>query len=46
MMFVGSFIGIFMNKLLPSFATVSIIIGVATYSLPKIFKRFKEGHAG
>jgi uncharacterized membrane protein YfcA len=43
-MFIGSVLGVMLNKLLPSAAIATIIISVATYSLPKIYQRFVEGH--
>jgi uncharacterized membrane protein YfcA len=44
LMFIGSLIGVLLNKLLPSAIVVSIIIGVAGYSLPKIYHRYQEAH--
>lgn len=41
LMFVGSLVGVLLNRWLPSVVLVSIIIGVATNSIPKIFRRFK-----
>jgi len=39
-MFMGALIGVFLNKLLPSFVLMLIIVGVAFNSLPKIYGRF------
>jgi uncharacterized membrane protein YfcA len=44
MMFIGSLIGVLLNRYLPSVAIVAIIIGVASHSLPKIYQRFKDAH--
>jgi uncharacterized membrane protein len=44
LMFLGSLVGVLLNRWLPSVALVCIIIGVSTHSLPKIFRRFKEAH--
>lgn len=41
--FIGTLIGVLLNRFLPSIAVVLIVIAVAAYSLPKIFSRFKEG---
>ena len=43
-MFVGSLLGVLINKWLPSAATISIIVGVAMTSLPKIYTRFRDGY--
>ncbi len=43
-MLFGSILGVFVNKLLPSFITASVIIGVALHSLPKIYHRFKDAY--
>jgi uncharacterized membrane protein YfcA len=43
-MFIGTIFGVFINKLLPSVATVSIIMFFAMTSIPKIFRRFFEGY--
>lgn len=40
LMFIGSLIGVLLNRWLPSVAIVTIIIGVATYSFPKIYQRY------
>ena len=45
LMFFGSLVGVFLNSLFPSVVIVAIIIGVASISLPKIFRKFKEAHA-
>lgn len=44
LMFIGSLIGVLMNRLLPSVVIVAIIIAVASYSIPKIFQRYKDSH--
>ena len=42
--FMGTLLGVFLNRFLPSIGVVLIVIAVAAYSLPKIFKRFVEGY--
>lgn len=44
-MFMGSLIGVLANTLLPSVGAILIIITVSVMSLPKIFKRFREGYS-
>lgn len=43
-MFMGTLAGVMINQLLPSLATVSIIIGTALLSLPKIYNRFRHAY--
>jgi uncharacterized membrane protein YfcA len=43
-MFVGTLIGVMFNQLFPSLITVSIIVGTALISLPKIFNRFRQAY--
>ena len=40
-MFIGTLLGVFINQLLPSLATVSIIVVTAIISLPRIYHRFR-----
>ena len=42
--FIGTLIGVLMNRFLPSIAVVLIVMAVAAYSLPKIFTRFVDGY--
>lgn len=45
LMFIGSLVGVLMNRLLPSAATAIIIIMTTGRSLPGIYRRFRETHA-
>ena len=40
-MFIGSFLGVYLNSLLPSLAICGIIVYTSSTSLPKIYQRFK-----
>ena len=43
-MFIGSFVGVYLNALLPSLVICSIIVYTSTTSLPKIYERFKQSY--
>ena len=43
-MFVGALVGVMFNQLFPSLVTVSIIVGTAIISLPRIFHRFRQAY--
>jgi uncharacterized membrane protein YfcA len=45
LMFIGSLVGVLMNRLLPSAVTVLIIVCMTGHSLPGIYRRFRETHA-
>lgn len=40
LMTIGAILGVFVNRLLPSLATVSIIVGLSAKGLPKMWNRF------
>lgn len=44
LMTIGTIFGVFLNRLLPSLATVSIIVTLAAKGLPKMWKRFQEAY--
>jgi uncharacterized membrane protein YfcA len=44
LMFIGAIIGVNLNKLLPSLATVSILVGMSGMSLAKVYKRFRVSY--
>ena len=43
-MFIGSFLGVLLNKFLPSLAICGIIVYQSSTSLPKIYERFKVSY--
>lgn len=44
LMFLGSLVGVLLNRWLPSAVMVLIILSVTCYSLPNIYRRFKSAH--
>ena len=44
LMTIGAILGVFLNRLLPSLATVSIIVGLSAKGLPKMWNRFNDAY--
>lgn len=44
LMFLGSLVGVLLNRWLPSAIMVLIIVFMTCYSLPNIYRRFKSTH--
>lgn len=44
LMFLGSLVGVLLNRWLPSAIMVLIIVLVTSYSIPNIYRRFRDAH--